>query len=184
MEKHKIVGMIIGILAFVALIAGLTYAWYTWQSTNNTNVSFTVGGVDITFDAGSDITSSKLKPVSSKEVGVSKGYAIEKTITASSTMTSYLNLYLTLDTLPDELKEESFIWEMYKGNELVSQGNFKNYNQGDKITVASNQKITSTITTYKLYIWIDGNQSNPETMQNQTFNFTLNADATDQTPSN
>ena len=63
MEKHKIVGMIIGILAFVALIAGLTYAWFTWQSTNNTNVSFTVGGVDVTFDAGSDITSSKLRPV-------------------------------------------------------------------------------------------------------------------------
>ena len=184
MEKHKVVGMIIGILAFMALIAGLTYAWYTWQSTNNTNVSFTVGGVDITFDAGADITSSKLRPVSSKEVGVSKGYAIEKTITASSAMTSYLNIYLTLTTLPDNLKDESFVWEIYKGSDLVSQGNFKNNNQGDKITIASNQEITSTTSTYKLYIWIDGNKSNPETMQNQTFKFTLNADATDQAPSN
>ena len=174
--------MIIGILAFVALIAGLTYAWFTWQSTNNTNVSFTVGGVDVTFDAGSDITSSKLRPVSSKEVGVSKGYAIEKTITASSAMTSYLNIYLTLTTLPNNLKEESFVWEIYKGSDLVSQGNFKNNNQGDKITIASNQEITSTTSTYKLYIWIDGNKSNPETMQNQTFKFVLNADASDQEP--
>ncbi len=182
MEKHKIVGMIIGILAFVALVAGLTYAWFTWQSTNNTNVSFTVGGVDVTFDAGSDITSSKLRPVSSKEVGVTKGYAIEKVITASSTMTSYLNLYLTLENLPDGLKEESFVWEIYKGNNLITKGNFKNNNQNDKLTIASNQKITSITTTFKLYIWIDGNQANPDTMQNQTFKFVLNADSSDQPP--
>ena len=183
MDKHKVVGMIIGILAFVALVAGLTYAWYTWQSTNNTNVSFTVGGVDVTFDAGADITSSKLKPVSSKEVGVSKDYAIEKTITVSSTMTSYLNLYLTLENLPDGLKEESFIWEIYKGNNLINKGNFKNNNQGDKITIANSQKIISETSTYKLYIWIDGNMSNPETMQNQTFKFVLSADASDKEPS-
>ena len=183
MEKHKVIGTIVGVLAFIALIAGLTYAWYTWQNTNNTNISFTVGGVDITFDAGADITSSKLRPVSTKEVGVEKGYAIEKTITASSPVTAYLNLYLTLETLPDGLKHESFIWELYKDNDLVGKGNFKSNNQGDKITIAANQEITSTTSTYKLYIWIDGaNYSNPETMQNQTFKFILNADATDQEP--
>lgn len=183
MEKHKIIGTIVGVLAFIALIAGLTYAWYTWQSPDRTNVTFTVGGVDVTFDAGSDITSSKLRPVSTKEVGVEKGYAIEKTITASSPTTAYLNLYLTLETLPNGLKEESFIWEIYKGTELVSKGNFKNNNQGDKITIASNQKIESVTSTYKLYIWIDGeNYGNPETMQNQTFKFVLNADASDQEP--
>ena len=183
MEKHKIIGTIVGVLAFIALIAGLTYAWYTWQSPDRTNVTFTVGGVDVTFDAGSDITSSKLRPVSTKEVGVEKGYAIEKTITASSPTTAYLNLYLTLETLPNGLKEESFIWEIYKGTELVSKGNFKNNNQGDKITIASNQKIESVTSTYKLYIWIDGeNYGNPETMQNQTFKFVLNADASDEKP--
>ena len=183
MEKHKVIGTIVGVLAFIALIAGLTYAWYTWQNTNNTNISFTVGGVDITFDAGQDITSSKLRPVSTKEYGVENDYAIEKTITASSPVTAYLNLYLTLETLPDGLKHESFIWEIYKDTSLVNSGNFKNNNQGDKITIAANQEITSTTSTYKLYIWIDGaNYSNPETMQNQTFKFILNADATDQAP--
>ena len=183
MEKRKVLGTIIGVLAFIALIAGISFAWFSWQSSNNTLVSFTVGGVDITFDAGADITSSKLRPVSTKEVGVSKGYAVKKTITASSPLTAYLNLYLTLETLPNGLKHESFIWELYKGSELVGKGNFKNSNQGDKITIASSQKITSTTSTYDLYIWIDGNNyANPETMQNQTFKFVLSADATDQEP--
>ena len=183
MEKRKVLGTIIGVLAFIALIAGISFAWFSWQSSNNTLVSFTVGGVDITFDAGADITSSKLRPVSTKEVGVSKGYAVKKTITASSPLTAYLNLYLTLETLPDGLKHESFIWELYKGSDLVGKGNFKNSNQGDKITIASSQKITNTTSTYDLYIWIDGNNyANPETMQNQTFKFVLSADATDQEP--
>ena len=182
-EHRKKFYIIFGILCVIAAISGGTLAWYTWQSSNNTTVSFTVGGVDVTFDAGSDITSSKLRPVSTKEVGVEKGYAIEKTITASSPVTAYLNLYLTLETLPNGLKEESFIWEIYKDNALVGKGNFKNNNQGDKITIASNQKIESATSTYKLYIWIDGtNFANPETMQNQTFKFVLNADASDQEP--
>ena len=180
MAKHKVIGIIVGVLAFIALIARITYAWYTWQNDNNTNISFTVGGVDVIFDAGADITSSKLRPVFTKEVGVEKGYAIEKTITASSSVTAYLNLYLTLETLPDGLKHESFIWEIYKDNTLVNKGNFKNNKQGDKIIIASNQKIESITSTYKLYIWIDGNMSNPSTMQNQTFKFVLNADASDQ----
>ena len=183
MEKRKVLGTIIGVLAFIALIAGISFAWFSWQSSNNTLVSFTVGGVDITFDAGADITSSKLRPVSTKEVGVSKGYAVKKTITASSPLTAYLNLYLTLETLPDGLKHESFIWELYKGSDLVGKGNFKNNNQGDKVRIASSQKITNTTSTYDLYIWIDGNNyDNPETMQNQTFKFVLSADATDEEP--
>ena len=182
-EHRKKFYIIFGVLCIIAAISGVTLAWYQWASSNNTTVSFTVGGVDVSFDAGADITSSKLRPVSTKEVGVEKGYAIEKTITASSPMTAYLNLYLTLETLPDGLKEESFIWEIYKDNFLVSKGNFKESNQGDKITIASNQKIESATSTYKLYIWIDGqNYGNPETMQNQIFKFVLNADATDVAP--
>ncbi len=182
-ENKKRYFMIVGVFCIISALIGGTLAWYTWQSENNTNVSFTVGGVNVTFDAGSDITSSKLRPVSTKEYGVANDYAIDKTITASSPVTAYLNLYLTLETLPTGLKHESFIWEVYKDNALVSKGNFKNNNQGDKVTIASNQEITSTTSTYKLYIWIDGqNYSNPETMQNQTFKFVLNADATDKEP--
>ena len=182
-ENKKRYFMIVGVFCLISALIGGTLAWYTWQSENNTNVSFTVGGVNVTFDAGSDITSSKLRPVSTKEYGVANDYAIEKTITASSPVTAYLNLYLTLETLPTGLKHESFIWEIYKDNALVSKGNFKDNNQGDKVTIASNQEITSTTTTYKLYIWIDGaNYDNPETMQNQTFKFVLNADATDKEP--
>ena len=58
-------------------------------------------------------------------------------------------------------------------------GNFASNNQGDVITLASNQEITSTTTSFQLYIWIDGNKDNPSKMMNQTFKFVLSADASD-----
>ena len=177
MEKHKVIGTVIGVLAFILLIVGATYAWFTWRSPENTSVSFTVGGIEISFDAGEDILSSRLRPVLDKEKGVENSYAIKKNITASSAEKAYLNLYLTLETLPNELKHESFKWELYKDNNLIGNGNFKDSSQGDKIILASNQETNSTVSTYILYIWIDGNMDNPVDMGNKEFKFILNADA-------
>ena len=44
MEKRKIYGTIIGVLLFVLLILGITYAYFYWSSTDaqKTNVNLTV----------------------------------------------------------------------------------------------------------------------------------------------
>ena len=114
LENKKRYFIIVGIFCIISALIGGTLAWYTWQSTYNTNVTFTVGGVEITFDSGNDITTSKLRPVSKKGIGVDEGYSIEKEIIATSNFTTYLNLYLTLEILPDELKHESFKWNFIK----------------------------------------------------------------------
>ena len=45
-----VIGTIIGVLAFIALIAGLTYAWFTWTSGNTilggTTECFTINYVN------------------------------------------------------------------------------------------------------------------------------------------
>ena len=38
MKKAKLVGTIFGVILFIALIAGFTYAWVSWQS-DNINIS-------------------------------------------------------------------------------------------------------------------------------------------------
>ena len=162
----------------VILLIGTSFAWWYWNSTANTNVSFNVDGINVTYIQGADITGVNLIPVSTKEVGVGNNNAIEKVVTASCNSKLYLNLYLTLETLPEGLKDESFVYEIYKGANLVGSGNFKNYNQGDVITIAKHQEITSTESSFQIYIWIDGNKNNPSTMMNQTFKFVLSADGT------
>ena len=162
---------------------GITYAWWSWTNTNNTNVSFTIEGATITYNAGNNITGANLIPVSSKEKGETDGTAVTKTITASANKTMYLTLNMTLTTFPSNLADSSFVWEIYKGNDKIGNGNFSNKAQGDTITLFTNQEINSTTSTYKLYIWIDGNQTNPNTMMNQDFVFHLNANVTDEAPS-
>ena len=178
MKKKTI---IIGLL-LITITLGITYAWWRWQSSTNTNVTFTIEGATITYNGGPDISNIVLIPVSSKEVGETNNTGVAKTITASANKTMYINLNLDLVTFPSALAEESLVWEIYKGNDKLGNGNFDNKQQGDTITLFANETINSTTSTYKLYIWIDGNQENPSTMMNQDFVFHLNANVTDETP--
>ena len=122
MNIKKKIWIVITVL--IILLIGTSFAYWYWNSTTNTNISLTINGVDVTYVGGSDITGANLIPVSSKEVGLSKNSAIEKVVTASSTATTYMNLYLTLETLPDGLKDKSFVYEIYNGANLVGKGNF------------------------------------------------------------
>ena len=174
--------IIIGIVITLFLAIGLTYAWWTWNSTTNTDVSLTIDGININYEAGSDITNIKLLPVSSKEKGVEDNIAIKKDITVSSNTNVYMDLNMSLELFPDGLKHESLKWEIYKGNNLVNSGNLGSSNQGDVVKLLSSEKVTTVESIYTLYIWIDGNVDNPDTMQNQNFKFVLNANATDAMP--
>ena len=177
MDKKKI---IIGLILVIGAIAlGSTLAWWTWSTSSNeqTNVVVTVGGITINYEDGDNITNNNLIPTSTKEKGISKN------ITVSSTGQVYLDLNMAIVTLEDGLKDASFKYEIYNGSELVTGGNFANSNAGDNIALLSGVEVTSSPTTYTLYIWIDGNMSNPNTMYNQNFEFRLNASATDEVPS-
>ena len=174
MDKKKI---IIGLILVIGAIAlGSSLAWWTWTTSSNeqTNVVVTVGGITIDYEDGENITNNNLIPTSTKEKGISKN------ITVSSTGQVYLDLNMAVVTLDDGLKDASFKYELYNGSELVTGGNFANSNVGDNIALLSSVEVNSTPTTYTLYIWIDGNMSNPSTMYNQNFEFRLNANATEE----
>ena len=157
-------------------MVGSSLAWWTWSTSSNeqTNVLVTVGGITINYEDGENITNNNLIPTSTKEQGISKD------ITVSSTGLVYLDLNMEVVTLDDGLKDASFKYEIYDGNNLVTGGNFANSNVGDNIALLVGVEVTSTPVTYTLYIWIDGNMSNPNTMYNQNFEFRLNAKATDE----
>ena len=174
-KKHIIVGRL---LVIGAIMVGSTLAWWTWSTSSNeqTNVVVTVGGITINYEDGENITNNNLIPTSTKEKGISKD------ITVSSTGQVYLDLNMEVVILDDGLKDASFKYEIYNGSDLVIGGNFANSKTGDNIALLDGVSVTNTPITYTLYIWIDGNMSNPNTMYNQNFEFRLNASATDETP--
>ena len=180
MKNSKVVIISLIVLAW---LASVTFALYVWTNTNNTNVSFDINGMSVTYDGGANITGVKLLPVTNRADGVVAGTAIEKTITAQSNKPNvYMNLYLDIESIDTGVKHNTFKWELVEGNTSLGSGNFANANAGDTINLVTEEELTTTTSTYKLYIWIDGNEHNPEEMENKSFEFVLRADATDQPP--
>ena len=182
MKNNK--GLIIGIIGLIIVMIGGTYAYYRWNSTSNINVSVKISGNTVTFVGGSNVTGT-LTPVDSKEEGIKKDITV-KASEAGSTM----SLYMELTTMPNELKEESFVYELYYNDTtLVKKGNFKAYNASSNasgITYASSgvttlilftdRNVNTTTDKYTLYLWFNGKDfTNPDTMQNKTLSFNLYA---------
>lgn len=182
MEKKS---FIIGLVLLLVIMIGSTYAFYKWNSSNNMDVDVKIEGAVVTFDGGDDITGT-LIPVSKKEDGIKKDIKVK----ASSEGATF-NLYMSLTTMTDRLKEESFKYEVYyNDNSLIKSGNFGVYDINSnpnginyatsgitKLTLVNGMDIsTSNVDKYTVYLWFDGkNYGNPDTMQNNKVSFDLSA---------
>ena len=171
MNKYKLY-MILGIVVLVLSVSS-SFAYYIWKNSTNALVSLNVCTPTITFAGGSTINGVDMIPVLTKEEGTIKDIEVKKNSTCNRDVT--MNLYLELTTFPTELSESSFVYELYKNSDStpVVSGNFSNREQGNIITLLSNQVLNTSKDTYTLYIYIDGNQDNPGTMAGKNFLFKL-----------
>ena len=176
---------IIGVVLLLFLMLGGTYAYYKWSSSDNMNVNVKIDGGTVTFDGGTNITST-IMPTATKEEGIKK----DITVKASKEGVA-INLYMDLTTIPSELKEKSFEYEIYyNGTTLVKKGNFGVYNSNTNtsgISYATSGVTTLTLFTgrdvstsntdkYTLYLWFNGKDyTNPNTMQSKKLSFDLYA---------
>ncbi len=171
------------VLVIVVIVSG-TYAYYVWTTSDSdtTKIVAGIGVATVTFDGGSDI-SANLRPVSDKSKGIVKNISVK-----GDTTGLVFNMYLDITSIDTGLKDESFRYELYKGTTKVKEGNFSDSyltsntvtctkNNTNHIVLLTNESISTSKTSYTLYIWIDGaNYTNPNTMMNKTFSFKLHAD--------
>ena len=177
MKEKRIIYLIMGVCSISILLIGITTAWFTWQSEVDTSVTFEVSGLNIT-STNTEITGT-LYPTMDKNNGLVEEFTIKQNNNIATPVCA--NITLTLTTLPTELNHESFRYKIYNGTSLVGSGNFANTLEGETITIATSQPITTTLSTYKLYIWIDGeNYDNPLSMGGKTFLFKLGITANQQ----
>ena len=177
MEKKKTY-IILGIITLIIVVFGVTFAWVTWKSADNTNINLTVNGLDIK-STDIDITGNNIMPVLDKENGIVEEFTVKQNGNNGDAPIC-ADFTLTLTLLPNGLKDPSFKYDIYNGSTLVGTGSFENYNQGDVITIASGQSITTTESKYKIYVYLDGNMDNPITVTKQTFLFHLKITASQQ----
>ena len=171
LKKYKLY-IIIGVSILILSVGG-TLAYYIWSSNTNAIVNTEVCTPTVTFAGGSTINGVDMIPVLTKEEGTIKDIEVKKNSTCNRDVT--MNLYLELTTFPTELADTSFVYELYKnnGSTPIASGNFSNKEQGNTITLLSNQILNTSKDTYTLYIYIDGNVDNPSTMAGKNFLFKL-----------
>ena len=171
LKKYKLY-IIIGVSILILSVGG-TLAYYIWSSNTNAIVNTEVCTPTVTFAGGSTINGVDMIPVLTKEEGTIKDIEVKKNSTCNRDVT--MNLYLELTTFPTELSDSSFKYELYKNSETmaIASGDFSNREQGNTITLLSNQILNTSKDTYTLYIYIDGNVDNPSTMAGKNFLFKL-----------
>ena len=171
LKKYKLY-IIIGVSILILSVGG-TLAYYIWSSNTNAIVNTEVCTPTVTFAGGSTINGVDMIPVLTKEEGTIKDIEVKKNSTCNRDVT--MNLYLELTTFPTELSDSSFKYELYKNSETmaIASGDFSNKEQGNTITLLSNQILNTSKDTYTLYIYIDGNVDNPGTMAGKNFLFKL-----------
>ena len=183
-NKAKIYMISSLVVLVIAVIVSGTYAYYVWTTSDSdtTKIVAGIGAATVTFDGGSDINAN-LRPVSDKSKGIVKNISVK-----GDTEGLVFNMYLDITSIDTGLKDESFRYELYKGTTKVKEGNFSDSyltsntvtctkNNTNHIVLLTNESISTSKTSYTLYIWIDGaNYTNPNTMMNKTFSFKLHAD--------
>ena len=176
MNNNKRVYLIIGVITITMLIMGVTTAWFTWNSTTNTDVTFNVEGLNITYTGDANVLNKKLYPTMYMD---NKDNIIHKfSLVTTSNIDIYTKISLDIIKLDDNLKDVSFRWNLYKENTSIASSNFSNATVGSDVLLTQTEMITKTPTNYTLYIWIDGeNYNNPLAMGGKEFNFKLKLEA-------
>ena len=150
MEKHKVIGTIIGVLAFIALVAGITYAWFTWTSGNTilggTTECFTINYVNGQNISGEIVPSANYTggKTTTVQIGIDAGCNIGGTGTIKLTTDSGASTAI-------DLSKGAVKYAVYNGNSEVSNGNVTAGTM-DLATI----NLTKSLVTYTIYVWVDG----------------------------
>lgn len=106
-KNAKLFGTILGVILFLILVAGFTYAWFTWQS-SNISISGNTECFNINYNKGQNITGANLKlfdeakVIKNNTITVETGMAITNlsaVIDSNCSINGILTINLNVNTL-------------------------------------------------------------------------------------
>ena len=189
MEKtNKKLAIVSILLAVIITGIGVSFGYFIWNSTNNTDISFTVEGAVVELSDGTDIKGANLMPVINYTAGgsdvVKKDIKIKLKDNVTSDVT--VDFKLKINSIDSGLNHSSFKYNLVNASGTsISSGDFATSKAGDSISLLSlsstNGTLTTSLTGYTLYIYIDGTVDNPSSMMNQSFDFSFVVDGSNST---
>ena len=163
----NIIFLSVVIVTIITIILLGTYALYTWASSENTELTTTIGNLaTVHFNEGDNINVANIGPVFNYE---QDGEITTFDVINLTSEELNLQVKINVTTITDNLKESTFKYTLLSSTDnttftKVTTGNFLNASNNNSITVASGITLPRKIY-FKLIIYIDGNYENPITMQ-------------------
>ena len=172
-SKNFIIILILLLISLVGIVG--TYAWFTWSSTENTSLTLTIGKLaDVTFDNGNDINITNLAPVFNYTDGEKTTFSINNKDTTGATISYSVKLNIT--TIASELVSSSLKYKLMSNGAEIGRGDFSSASSGKTLTIGRGT-LSSVITDFDFYIYIDGNIENAPNMMNKTLTGTITVTA-------
>ena len=179
-DKRKILGTLLGILGFIAVMAGLTYALYTTNQTNSNTISGGHECVNINYEKGTDINVTELEQVDSyTETKASTIITFNQNNTkgdcGNSIGTIYINTQEASTGLIDGITETitsgtstttsthgvlRYTIEKKVGSSTTVAATYTGYVNKTGDTAVDVGKLNTSTTTYTVYLWLEKDSTN------------------------
>ncbi len=168
MNKKKFIGTVIGVIAFIALIAGATFAWYTYNITlNKAGYNFTSSNFSIVYGHGDAITGVKIysgEPTASNFTGATDG-KVDITAKTTGSIAGKMSIYLYVDAATTDtlITSGALKYAVCEGSTTIANTSYKGTIQnatvsnveGKQNVIAANIPVNTTSKTFHVYIWLD-----------------------------
>lgn len=180
-DQRKILGTLLGILGFIAVMAGLTYAMYTVNITNSNTISGGHECININYSKTSDISVNELEQVdnytetkattkvtfyqnnSSKDCGNSVGTIYIYTSSAGNGLTSGITETITSGTSTTTFNHGVLRYTIEKriGSSTTISETYTGYvTNANGDTAVEVGRLESSSTTYTVYLWLEKDSTN------------------------
>lgn len=156
MDTKKVIGAILGIGAFIALIAGATFAWLS-NSLSVTNGTASLGTTNfiVNYTKASNITSIKMTAAPSPSTTT---LAQVKAGQGSSGVPGNLTIYLNRTSTANAIVNNGFLKYSYCVGTCDSgefDSNIATVGTGAQVALVTNTPLQASLTNYNIYLWID-----------------------------
>ena len=160
----------VAILVSITALAVGTYSLY-YQNLGENSVNITTKGLSIQYTKGTDVLNGTLDPSTEKTEAISTTITLWKTISEPVKGEIYLNI----KEIGTGLAKPFLRWEIYNGTTQLAQGNFNEKVTGNSILMYTENALSTTSKTYKVYVWLDENLLNDTGISDQPLKLTVTA---------
>ncbi len=161
MDKKKLIGTIIGVVAFIALVAGATYAWST-AALNVTGNAYNGGTMNfmVNYIKGTNITAMPPTLANSAGTSSTSSLTVKAGRTSSSApgkMTIYLNTTSTSNTLlTNGVLTYGYCITATSTTTCSSFAGTGTVTTTGRTAIITDTTIETTDKNYNIYFWLDG----------------------------